>query len=35
MCDTVLELYNNFLDKHFDEYYDLEKETKEKLGYKF
>ena len=35
MCDTVLELNNNFLDKHFHEYYDLEKETKEKLGYKF
>ena len=25
MFDTVSELYNNFLDKYFDEYYDLEK----------
>ena len=29
--DRASELYN----KYFDEYYDLEKETKEKLGYKF
>ena len=35
MYDTVLELYNKFLDKYFDEYCDSEKETKEKLGYKF
>ena len=35
MHDTVLEIYNKFLDNYFDEYYDLEKEIKEKLGYKF
>ena len=35
MHDTVLELYNRFLDINFDEYYDLEKGTKENLGYKF
>ena len=29
--DRVSELYN----KYFDEYYDLEKEAKETLGYKF
>ena len=35
MQDTVLELYNKFLDISFDEYYDLEKGTKENLGYKW
>ena len=35
MEDTVLELYNKFLDISFDEYYDLEKGTKENLGYKW
>ena len=35
MHDTVLELYNKFLDINFDEYYDLEKGAKENLGYKF
>ena len=35
MHDTVLELYNKFLDINFDEYYDLEKGTKENLGYKW
>ena len=35
MHDTVLELYNKLLDKYFDEYYDLEKETKEELSFKF
>ena len=33
--DTVLELYSKFLDISFDEYYDLEKGTKENLGYKW
>ena len=32
--DTASELYNKFLDKYFDEYYDFEKE-KENLGFKF
>ena len=32
--DTVLGLYKKFLGKYFDEYYDLEQETKEKLGFK-
>ena len=35
MQDTVLELYNKFLDISFDEYYNLEKGTKENLGYKW
>ena len=35
MEDTVLELYNKFLDISFDEYYDLEKGKKENLGYKW
>ena len=33
--DIVSALYNKFLDKNYDEYYDLEKEQKEELGYKF
>ena len=33
--DTDSELYNKFLDKYFDEYYDLEGEEKEELGFKF
>ena len=35
LFDTVLELYNNFLDKYFDDQFDLEKESKEKLYCKF
>ena len=35
MFDTDSELYNKFLDKYFDEYYDLEREEKEKLDFKF
>ena len=34
-CMTVLQLYNKFLDKHFNKYYDLEKEAKENLDNKF
>ena len=33
MYDTVSKLYNKCLDKYFDEYYDLEKETKGKFGF--
>ena len=35
VCDTVSELYNKFLNKYLEEYYDLEKEPKEKSGFKF
>ena len=35
MFDSVSGLYNSFPDKCFDEYHDLEKESKEELGYKF
>ena len=35
VCDTVSELYNKSLNKYLEEYYDLEKETKEKSGFKF
>ena len=35
MFDTDSELYNKFLDKYFDEYYDLEGEEKEELDFKF
>ena len=30
--DTDSELYNKFLDKYFDEYYDLEKRNKRRVG---
>ena len=35
MFDTASELYNKFLDKYFDEYYDLEGKQKEELSFKF
>ena len=35
VLDTASELYNNFLDKYFDEYYDLDGEEKEELGFRF
>ena len=35
MLDTASELYNNFLDKNFDEYYDLDGEEKEELDFRF
>ena len=33
--DTASQLYTFFLNKSFDEYYDLEKEGKENLDFKF
>ena len=35
VIDTVSELYNTFLDKYFDEYYELDGEEREELGFKF
>ena len=35
MFDSVSGLQNSFPDKCLDEYHDLEKESKEELGYKF
>ena len=32
MFDKVSELYNNFLDKYFYEYYDWSSEKREELG---
>ena len=34
MYDTASELYNKFIDKYFDENFDLEKEKKEELDFK-